>query len=428
MSRNYPDWIEASVAVSKAAPSPEVFRRWAAVSAVAGALGRKCWYNAGPFQINANLFIVLVGSPATGKGVAMALPMNAVFRPLAVHVSSKGIGDKNWHEVWKAYGMDKPFRIAADRVTPESLIEDMSKNLSKPDWSMTTFGSATPFYDSSVTVVVPEFGTFLRRTYETLPTFLTAMWDHANEYDHGTIKRGSNIIKGPCLNWLSGAVPEEFAASLPENAQEQGLLSRIIPVYYDGPGFPKRFKSPEYPKEDIEWLRQDLAQIGNLKGEFDWATRELYEEAEAWNLNKEDPVPNDPKLRFYKERRVGHIAKVAMCISAARRGTLKITREDWETTRLMITEMEAQMPKALKAFGLSQLGQISNDLESFLRAHPKGMQLQKFRRYVLSTARSMTEMLLTEQSLSNAGMIKIDRNMIYPGPALGMKEDGPETA
>ena len=416
--RNFRDWIEASVELSVSAPSPPIFRRWAAISAIAGALGRKCWYNVGPYVINPNLFIVLVGAPASGKGVAMALPIQLVFRKLAVHISAAGPHSENWSEVWKKYGLEKPFRVAADRVTPESLIEDMSKNLNKVDWTLTPFDSLEPFFDSSVTVIVPEFGTFLRRTYETLPTFLTAMWDHAPAYNHGTIKRGSNIIKGPCLNWLSGAVPEEFAASLPENAQEQGLLSRIIPVFYDGPPFPKKFKDTSYADASLEWLRQDLARIGNIKGEFDWESKELYEEVEHWNLTQADPVPNDPKLKFYKERRVGHIIKVAMVVSAARRNDRKITRADWDTTRDLMIEMEANMPKALQSFGLSQMGQISRDLEQFLMAHPGGMTLQKFRRYVLNSARSVAEMLMTEQALLAAGIIHIDRSMVYPRSVL----------
>ena len=58
--RHFSNWIEACVHAVPNTPIPEVFRRWAAISAVAGAMGRRCWYDFGAFTVSTNMYIILV--------------------------------------------------------------------------------------------------------------------------------------------------------------------------------------------------------------------------------------------------------------------------------------------------------------------------------------------------------------------------------
>ena len=69
--------------------------------------------------------------------------------------------------------------------------------------------------------------------------FLTDMWDAKDSYSHKTKTSGEYIIEGPCLNWIACATPEQFVDNLPEDAKSQGLLSRIIPVFYEGERIPQ---------------------------------------------------------------------------------------------------------------------------------------------------------------------------------------------
>ena len=411
--RNYKDWIEAVVRVSQEAPSSDLHKKWAAISAVAGALGRKCWYTFGTYRVNPNLFIVLLGEPSTGKGVAMALPYNLVFRRLSVFLNVQNDTSPGWSDVWKTYGLKTPFRLAADRITPEKIGEDMATNLGDIRLDLST--DSERFHDSSVSILTPEFGTFMRRTFDGLPVFMTDMWDFRDDYSHSTITRNAKIIKGPCLNWLAGCVPIEFARNLPENAKDQGLLSRIIPVLYDGDGFPKRFKTKSYHPDEIEFLRFDLAQIGNIQGEFDWESPTLLNEAEAWEIKSGDALKSEPKLQWYRERRKGHIMKVAMCVSAARSDSRLITERDWETTKELFLEIESKMPAALATFGMTEVGHMTRDLEVLLRSNPNGMPVSAFKRHILRTARTVSEMSGTVDALTQSGIIRIVGNVVKLG-------------
>jgi hypothetical protein len=60
MSRNYADFVQASADAIKGSPIPKPFAQWSALSAVAGALGRRVWYPMANYDIRANLFVVLI--------------------------------------------------------------------------------------------------------------------------------------------------------------------------------------------------------------------------------------------------------------------------------------------------------------------------------------------------------------------------------
>ena len=58
MSRNYTDFVKASVEAVADSPIPKPFAQWSALSAVAGAMGRRVWYPMANYDIRSNLFVV----------------------------------------------------------------------------------------------------------------------------------------------------------------------------------------------------------------------------------------------------------------------------------------------------------------------------------------------------------------------------------
>ena len=120
------------------------------------------------------------------------------------------------------YGLKNyPLHIIQDRITPEKLAVEMSK-VTRLD-----LRCATPkqdmFYDSSLTLCTSEFGTFMNRNHNYLQMFMTDMWDSKDSYSHQIKTGSSQFIKGPCLNWIACATPQQFVDNLPEDAASQGL-------------------------------------------------------------------------------------------------------------------------------------------------------------------------------------------------------------
>lgn len=88
MSRNYTDFVKASVEAVADSPIPKPFAQWSALSAVAGAMGRRVWYPMANYDIRSNLFVVLIAPPGRNKSVSLILPFTKVFSRLTTPVGT----------------------------------------------------------------------------------------------------------------------------------------------------------------------------------------------------------------------------------------------------------------------------------------------------------------------------------------------------
>ena len=416
MTRNYTDYVGACVDAVKKSPIPKPFARWTALSSVAGALGRRVWFPMPNYDIGSNLFIILVASAGRNKSVSLILPFTKVFNRLTTPVGTQE-DDHNFNTGLDQYGLRKfPLYLVQDRITPEKLAVDMTK-ITRMDLRLSN-PRQEQFFDSSLSLVTSEFGTFMSRNERYLQMFMTDMWDSKESYSHKTKTAGEYIIEGPCLNWIACATPEQFVDNLPEDAKSQGLLSRILPVFYEGERIPQDLTQKVISDNTIDNLRNDLGSIAKMYGPmkfdddaFDKANEDIY--------NNLQPEPTDPHLAEYCQRRVSHYLKVAMSVSASRRSTRKIMKEDWETTKEIMFDMEQNMPKALEGFGMARTGRIVHDMVVWLEAtmaskKRRYVRLGTFRKEVLRKIANPGELEQTIRAMVESGYIKVEGNMVFP--------------
>tara|TARA_R110000803_G_scaffold79554_2_gene145216 strand:+ start:858 stop:2123 length:1266 start_codon:yes stop_codon:yes gene_type:complete len=416
MSRNYTDFIQASADAIKGSPIPKPFAQWSALSAVAGAMGRRVWYPMANYDIRANLFVVLIAPPGRNKSVSLILPFSKVFSKLTTPVGTTE-DDQNFNSGLDQYGLrNYPLYSVQDRITPEKLAVDMTR-ITRLDLRLSS-PAMDEFYDSSVTLITSEFGTFMGRHERYLQMFMTDMWDSKEEYSHKTKTSGEYIIKGPCLNWLACATPEQFVDNLPEDARSQGLLSRILPIYYDGDRIPQSLIQERVSDNTVNNLREDLSDIAKMYGPMSF-------DEDAFKIVDEDikagipPEPTDNHLSEYVQRRVSHFIKIAIAVSASRRSTRKIMLEDWEFTKELMFAAEKQMPKALEGFGMGRTGRIAHDMLTWLhgtlfnngRSH---MLLKLFKRELLRKIPNPGELEQTIRAMEDSGYIKVEGNVVFP--------------
>ena len=417
MARNYTDYVQACVDAVKYSPIPKPFARWTALSSVAGALGRRVWFPMPNYDIGSNLFVTLIASPGRNKSVSLILPFTKIFNKLTTPVGSKEDHD-NFNSGLDDYGLRKlPLYLIQDRITPEKLAVDMTK-ITRSDIRVSSLRENEPFRDSSLTLVTSEFGTFMGRSERYLQFFLTDMWDSREAYSHKTKTAGEYLIEGPCLNWIACATPEQFVDSLPEDARSQGLLSRILPIFYEGEKIPQDLTQKVISNNTIDNLRNDLGIIAKMYGpmKFD---KDAFEEANEDIYNNIQPEPIDPHLSEYCQRRVSHFLKVAVSISASRRSTGKIMKEDWETTKEIMFDMEQTMPKALEGFGMARTGRIVHDMGVWLEAtmvskKRRHVRLGTFRKEVIRKIANPGEMDQTIRAMVDSGYIKVEGNLVFP--------------
>lgn len=413
MARNFGNFISACEAAVEDTHIPKLFRTWSAVSAVAGALGRRSWFDFGPFLVRPNLYIVLIAGPGRGKSLSMILPFEKVFKGLTVEPGCKE-GDEDFNYTLEKYDIKhRPLYIVQDKITPEKLSRVMA-HTERLDSSLSTLEEE--WNESSLTLVTSEFGSLVSRNDSYLQMFLTGMWDAPDNYTYRTKTSGEDILKGPCLNWIAASTPEQFALNLPENARTQGLLSRIIPVYYDGPRSVQSlwYGKPTY--DSLEGLRADLADISKIYGEFRIDDR-IRERAEKEVNEGLKPTPSDPNLSEYLERRPAHFIKVAMCMSAARSSDRIITNSDWEQTKELMFETEKHMPKALIHFGVGKAGRMVIDLYESLQyitatVGKNRIPLPYFRREIMRRVTTPAEAGQTLKAMEDAELIRVEDNMV----------------
>ena len=416
MSRNYADFVQESADAIKGSPIPKPFAQWSALSAVAGALGRRVWYPMANYDIRANLFVVLIAPPGRNKSVSLILPFTKVFSKLTTPVGTTE-DDQNFNSGLDQYGLrNYPLYSVQDRITPEKLAVDMTR-ITRLDLRLSS-PIMEEFYDSSVTLITSEFGTFMGRHERYLQMFMTDMWDSKAEYSHKTKTSGEYLIKGPCLNWLACATPEQFVDNLPEDARSQGLLSRMLPIYYDGDRIPQSLIQERVSDNTVDNLREDLADIAKMYGPMTF-------DEDAFKIVDEDikagipPEPTDNHLSEYVQRRVSHFIKIAIAVSASRRSTRKIMLEDWEFTKELMFAAEKQMPKALEGFGMGRTGRIAHDMVTWLngtlfnngRSH---MLMKLFKRELLRKVPNPGELEQTIRAMEDSGYIKVEGNVVFP--------------
>mgnify|MGYP003141991383 FL=1 len=416
MTRNYTDYVGACVDAVKKSPIPKPFARWTALSSVAGALGRRVWFPMPNYDIGSNLFIILVASAGRNKSVSLILPFTKVFNRLTTPVGTQE-DDHNFNTGLDQYGLRKfPLYLVQDRITPEKLAVDMTK-ITRMDLRLSN-PRQEQFFDSSLSLVTSEFGTFMSRNERYLQMFMTDMWDSKESYSHKTKTAGEYIIEGPCLNWIACATPEQFVDNLPEDAKSQGLLSRILPVFYEGERIPQDLTQKIISDNTIDNLRNDLGSIAKMYGPMKFDD-DAFDEANEDIYNNLQPEPTDPHLAEYCQRRVSHYLKVAMSVSASRRSTRKIMKEDWETTKEIMFEMEQNMPKALEGFGMARTGRIVHDMVVWLEAtmaskKRRYVRLGTFRKEVLRKIANPGELEQTIRAMVESGYIKVEGNMVFP--------------
>ena len=417
MARNYTDYVGACVDAIKNSPIPKPFAQWTALSSVAGALGRRVWFPMPNYDIGSNLFIILIASPGRNKSVSLILPFTKVFNKLTTPVGTQE-DDHNFNTGLDDYGLRKlPLYIIQDRITPEKLAVDMTK-ITRPDIRIASLRENEPFKDSSLTLVTSEFGTFMGRSERYLQMFMTDMWDSKESYSHKTKTAGEYIIEGPCLNWIACATPEQFVDSLPEDARSQGLLSRMLPVFYEGERIPQDLTQKVISDNTIDNLRNDLGTIAKMYGPMKFDD-DAFEEANEDIYNNIQPEPIDPHLSEYCQRRISHFLKVAVSVSASRRSTRKIMKEDWETTKEIMFDMEQNMPKALEGFGMARTGRIVHDMVVWLEAtmaskKRRYVRIGQFRQEVLRKIANPGELEQTIRAMVESGYIKVEGNMVFP--------------
>lgn len=345
--------------MTEADDTPHLFRKWSAISLVAGALERRVWANVGyrsgeARQTFANLYVFLVGAPGVGKYIVKDI-------------------EKLWKNTIEPGTNKTALHVADSNMTKASMLDCMveaTRSFLPP--------KGPPYEYHSMLIAAEEFGVFLSAYDLNFVAVLNDIYNAPDSYSerrrHGPARELT--VQYPLLNILGGVQPVWLNSVFPQEAWGMGLCSRLIMVYSPSSEPTDPFSNgQQFPIERVR-LAQSLNKLSQLYGELQWET-EAQEELKKWHLAGGPPTPTHSKLEHYCRRRTLHAIKLAIVSSISRTSSVGMI-EKIDVTRAIewLVEAEQLMPDIFR----SMIGQSDADIIDELYGHMVslyGMNKQK---------------------------------------------------
>jgi len=327
-------WFDEYIAVCEHDNTSPLYKRFAAVFTLAAAVQRRCYVMSLNDRIYLNLFILLVGPSAAGKGVAMKTPQKLLSK------------------------LDQHY-IAPASVTTASMVDELED-------ALVTFTPRTgaPIQFNPLTVIAREFGVFLP-AYD--PQMMNVLQDLFDNFGYEERRRGKGkkvTIEKAMLNLMGGCTPAYLANTLPEGAWAEGLMSRMITVY-SGP-MPFRDIVEEIAvTTSIDSCRKQLERLTLRSGRIEWTTPAL-QRLNAWNRGGRKPFSPHPKPVTYESRRNYNAMKIS-ALSAIANDRGKILEEDLDFALNLLFAAEEMMPESFKAMRNGGEAEVVKELLHFMR-------------------------------------------------------------
>jgi hypothetical protein len=203
--------------------------------------------------------------------------------------------------------------------------------------------SPSVVYFNALSVMLDEFGVFLHAYEPDFLSALTAMWDGNPFVERKRHLAEKITLPNVSLTLLAACTPGFLNNLLPEDAWEQGFMSRTN-IIYSGTSAPQDlWKALPGQSAKFDALIAGLRLIGDLYGPMEYEPRAI-EAIRAWHLAGGPPAPIHPSLKGYTNRRTAHLIKLCMLVSAAASDSRRIiTLEHYQRALYIMNETERVM-------------------------------------------------------------------------------------
>ena len=331
MSRILPDFLDAFMDWTDGSLSPPRFRRWAGLSTISAALKRSVHTRIVRKTQYPNLYVILVGQPGSGKGVAMRFQKDLLVATKTIKMTPAAVTKRSFI---------KAVEGSKDRTT--NIVTGLTTDC------------------CAITGCIDELGTFLQENDMPFMEVLADLYDNPDVWDYSTQHVGEHHLENTTFNLIAGTQPRYIGRAFTQDALEMGFPARLIMVYDDPVGrVASLFSEDSLEAEKLEMeekLGHDLNQITLMNGEYVWDSA-ARDELEAWYQRDLHPIPADSRFEHYNTRRLAHITKLTMLVSSSRSSDLIMTLEDLRRAKEILLDAEAFMPRAISRMGANPIRQ-----------------------------------------------------------------------
>lgn len=313
------DWIDDCVEFTSKTPAPEVFRKWAAISAVGAACERRIWTASAGGHLFPTLYVLLVGRPGSGKSQAI--------RPI----------EKMWHDT-------KKLHVAPDSMTKASMLDALNG-------AKRAFVSASGQIVEYHSLIIPasELGVLIPKYDPEMLSALNKVYDNEDTFGETRRTGGFTIkITNPQINILAGTQPAFLQTLFPEEAWGVGFPSRLTFVYSGDVITPDIFNLTSNPYgATYENLVMRMKKMTEAYGPVQW-TPEAQRHLQKWANDGCPPAPMHSRLTHYNSRRFLHIIRMSMISAVSQDRFSNVTLFDVERAMEWLLSTEEKLPEIFK--------------------------------------------------------------------------------
>ena len=369
---------------------PAFFHRWSAITGLGAFLGRDIYFQHGHFEVNPNIYCMLMGSPGTRKSTSIKIIKHilklAGYTTLAAKKTSK-----------EKFLLD----LAG--------VEDEERN-SKDILQANIFGKDDESRICECFVVADEFNNFVGIGNIEFISILGSLWDYSGVYEN-KIKTGKSVsIPNPTVSILACNTPTGFSMAFPPEIIGQGFFSRILLVYGEPSEKLIAFPKPPLVEDTLE-LVSSLQRIkysckGGL-GLTDSSEKLLDKIYKSWK-----GIP-DVRFESYSNRRFTHLLKLCIIHTAAR-GGIKIDEADVIYANTVLTHTEHLMPKALGEFGKAKNSDVSHKIMQIIDSSRTPISIKDIWKHVANDLEKLSDLSDLIRNLVSAEKIQVTKIGFLP--------------
>lgn len=312
MTRNLSDFLEGFNEYASVWNAPPLYVKAAGVWTVSTAVFRQVAMQIRGNVLCPNLFLMMVGGPATGKSQATKA-IQSIF--------GKAIKNSSF------------IPSSVTRAAMEDYMNDNLQTRLSPDGGLSFSNECIGLSDEMQGILPDQDLGHL--------TLYNQLYDTPNVHKARTRTHGEVALQEPYCSILTGAQPSFLATTMPENAWGMGFMSRMIMVFDTPKERVSAFDAPEVNSKLKAHLIEDLKQIHSLFGWMKWTPEAIKFYETWWVDNKGAPVPTAKRLAMgYNGRRELHFFKLAMTMSLSRSDNLIVEIADAARALQLLIEIE----------------------------------------------------------------------------------------
>ena len=316
---------------------PDQYYFWSGISALAALVNGRVWIKMGRYDIYPNMYVVLLGPPATGKTSAMRRAEENV---------------RTFEDV----------SVSAQSETPEGLIRFLRDKCVK---TFDLAGVPTPY--TPVTCFLSELSNFFSKDAQGMIDVLTGVWDCGGKSFHRRTKgQGEDLIPRPNINLLACTTQDWITTYLKSDIIGGGFTRRVNFINETSTDDSKRVPWPDSTPEQ-ERARQNCIAYGrvlqSVSGEMQYGqgARAYWDK---WYCTR--PISQEADIRGYHKSKPTLLLKVATLIALSKEPKLIVNVEDLEVALAILDKTETHLAKVFQGIGRNELNIIAQKVLGYL--------------------------------------------------------------